>query len=74
MSSDICQLRLGLDTFVLAQPSTDYPSDGSYNGRTQCQQARFQVSSDGPPSPVLCGTNSGQHMYVEAREDCNEVS
>ena len=58
----------------MAQPSTDYPTDGSYNGRTQCQHARFQVSSDGPSSPVLCGTNSGEHMYVEASSDCNEVS
>ena len=74
VTPDICQLRLGFDSFVMAQPSTDYPTDGSYNGRTQCQHARFQVSSDGPSSPVLCGTNSGEHMYVEASSDCNEVS
>ena len=34
----------------------------------------LQVSSDGPASPVLCGTNTGQHMYVEASEDCNLVN
>jgi len=74
VSTDICQLRLGFDSFVMSQPSTSYPTDGSSNGRTQCHHARFQVSSDGPSSPVLCGTNSGQHMYVEASNDCNEIT
>ena len=74
MSSDICQLRLGFSTFVASQPNTDVPTDSSINGRTQCQESRFQVSSDGPSSPVLCGTNTGQHMYVEASDDCNLVT
>ena len=39
-----------------------------------CSQAQFIASSDGPAAPTLCGTLSGQHMIIEAREDCNEVS
>ena len=31
------------------------------------------MSSDGPASPTLCGTNSGHHIIVEADDDCNEV-
>ena len=73
-NSDICQIRLGFDTFVIAQPSTDYPGDDEPNGRTQCQEAQFTADSDGPPAPVLCGTNSAQHMIVEARDTCNQLS
>ena len=55
------------------QPSTIQPGDTSANGRTQCQKAQFTVSSDGPSAPTLCGTVTGQHMIVEATDDCNEV-
>ena len=43
MSSDICQLRLGFSSFVASQPNTDTVTDSSVNGRTQCQETRFQV-------------------------------
>ena len=32
------------------------------------------MTSDGPAAPDICGTVTGQHMIVEARDDCNEVS
>ena len=32
------------------------------------------ATSDGPAAPTLCGTITGQHMIVEARDDCNEVT
>jgi len=73
-STDICQLRLNFDTFVASQPSTIQPGDTSYNGRTQCLKSNFRVTSDGPPAPVICGTNTGEHMIVEASDDCNEIT
>ena len=73
VNSDICQIRLGLDEFVIAQPNTDYPGDDEHGGRTQCQEAQFTATSDGPTPPVLCGTNSAHHMIIEARDDCNEL-
>ena len=27
-----------------------------------------------PAPPVLCGTNTGHHMYVHASDQCNELS
>lgn len=72
--ADICQLRLGFDTFDIAQPSTIYPGDDNPIGRTQCQQAQFTASSDGPPPPIICGTNTGYHMIIDARDDCNTLS
>jgi len=71
---DVCQLRLNFDTFIASQPSTIQPGDTAASGRTQCQKSQFRVSSDGPASPTLCGTNSGHHIIVEADDDCNEIS
>ena len=71
---DICQIRLGFDNFDIAQPSTNYPGDDNPNGRTQCQQAQFSATSDGPPPPIICGTNTGYHMIIDARDDCNTLS
>lgn len=71
--SDICQLRLGFDEFVIAQPSTSKPGDKLPNSRTQCQTAQFTANSAGPSPPVICGTNTGYHMIVEARETCNNL-
>uniref|UniRef100_T1JEW3 CUB domain-containing protein n=1 Tax=Strigamia maritima TaxID=126957 RepID=T1JEW3_STRMM len=47
---DVCQLRLDLDYFELA-------------GSPDCQLDRFTVPT--PGAPVLCGSNSGQHLYVD---------
>lgn len=73
-SSDICQIRLGFDTFSIAQPSTNQPGDANPNGRTQCQNAQFSANSDGPAPPVICGTNTGYHMILEAKDECNTLT
>ena len=54
LNSDICQLRLDLDTFNLASSTTD----GS------CTDT-FAISVGDMDYPDLCGINSGQHMYLE---------
>jgi len=87
--SDIAQLRLDFMTFVLAGPSTTTVSMGELLANapvpatkgadvsisTQCQTDTFSVSNPGGPSPpVICGTNTGAHMYVDASEACNTLS
>ena len=72
--SDICQIRLGFDSFDISQPSTLYPGDDNPNGRTQCQQAAFTATSDGPSPPTICGTNTGHHMILDIRDSCNTLS
>ncbi|XP_066949388.1 uncharacterized protein [Macrobrachium rosenbergii] len=56
INDNICQLRLDFETLVLAGP----------NGQSICREDKLSVLSpaDGP-SVIICGTNSGQHMYVE---------
>ena len=73
ISDDICQIRLDFDTFDIAQPSTNNPAQTFPNGRTQCQQAQFLVTSSGNNSPTICGTNTDYHMIVEAEDSCNTL-
>merc|ERR1712032_950288 len=54
-SADVCQLRLDMDNMILAQPeSTD----------NKCSSDQLIVTG-GAPVPAICGTNTGQHMYVD---------
>ena len=32
------------------------------------------MTSDAGSSPTICGTNTGYHMIVTAREDCNVLT
>jgi len=73
-SSDICQIRLGFDSFDILQPSTNQPGDAIPNQRTQCINAQFSASSDGQAAPIICGTNTGYHMILDARDDCNKLT
>lgn len=72
--SDICQIRLGFDQFDISQPSTQSNTDTNPNTRSQCQVAQFNVDSDGPTPPTLCGTNTGYHMLLEAKDTCNTMT
>merc|ERR1712050_415814 len=73
-NTDICLIRLGFDTFAINQPNTATVTTTPPNGRTQCQDAQFVANTDGPTPPIICGTNTGYHMIVEARDDCNTLS
>lgn len=75
-SSDICQIRLNFDTFQISGPVTTVTSGPSAvpNSRTQCLSAQFTASQDGPQPPVLCGTNSGYHMILDADMNCNSLT
>jgi len=74
-SDDICQIRLGFDLFSISQPQTEASAVNTVpNARTQCQRATFTANSDGPSPPTICGTNTGYHMILEARDDCNTLT
>lgn len=64
-STKICQIRLDFDNFVLAAPTTSGSCAPTANDQ-------FTVTS--PTNqyyPVICGTNTGQHMYVETGSSGN---
>jgi len=74
INSDISQIRLDFDTFNIAGPSTIKPGDSLPNSRTQCLDAQFSTTSDGPVPPVICGNNQGMHMLIEAKDSCNTLT
>ncbi|KAH7939547.1 hypothetical protein HPB52_013665 [Rhipicephalus sanguineus] len=60
----VCQLRLDFSEFSLSPPETCGPRAG------MCLDDAFSVSAGLESSnyPVLCGYNSGQHMYVDVSQ------
>jgi len=87
-SSDVCQLRLDFETFVLNDPVTattitvgpvnadGTPVAGSATRQGNCDTDSFGVTVPGGKSPpLICGTNTGQHMYVPASDTgCNTLN
>jgi len=75
-SSDVCKIRIDFDTMVLADPysttATAVLLDGGQTGK--CKTDTLQVLNPGhASSPIICGYNSGQHMFVPASEQCNQI-
>ena len=66
--SNICQLRLDLDQFVMAGPV----STVSVVSNTLCDQATFTATSGGEKH-VICGTNSGHHLILDLEDNCNTL-
>jgi len=84
--AEVCQLRLDFSKFDISQPSAETSATlavKSLNGAInpdgldvtdmgQCLTDTFAVTSPGSATPpVICGSNDGQHMYVDASEACN---
>jgi len=75
-SSDVCKLRIDYDTMVLAAPfstsSTVADIDGIKTG--DCLYDTLQVTNPGGSTPpIICGTNTGHHMFVPASDSCNVI-
>jgi hypothetical protein len=67
MSSDICQMRLDFNTFVIAGPTV---SDQVYTAATQnhnCLNDKLLLATTGNTNmyPTICGILTGEHLYVE---------
>jgi len=86
-SDNICQLRLDFDTFTITGPSTLTTStvkiisgvvagDGKEaSGASQCSTDLFSVTNPGGSTPpAICGTNTGEHMYVDSSTACNKLN
>merc|ERR1711962_78679 len=87
-STDVCQLRLDFETFVLNVPITlvsasattgnsqgNIANAGAFTQGGTCHVDTFGVSSPGSTTiPTICGTNTGEHMYVPASDQCNVLS
>merc|ERR1712165_251139 len=84
-TSNICQIRLELETFVITGPSTVSTSVGLFLGgegsaaglalgdKGTCKSDTFSISG-ASHIPVLCGTLTGEHLYIDADTDCNNLN
>ena len=85
-SPNICQIRLDFITFVISGPSTLTGSIGETIHGTfttvaaggvgsdvtdagQCNTDTFTIGSS--QVPTICGTNTGDHVYFEATQECH---
>merc|ERR1712141_488831 len=68
-SSDICQVRLDFKDFVLGQPAvaTGLCTDGLVVALGAGTAAREEP-------PRLCGTNTGEHIYIDAGRSANNAA
>merc|ERR1719414_811492 len=72
-SSDVCRIRFDFTQFMLAGPYG--PGDGAGSGTAQksdeayatgdCLTDTFSISGPNSGTPVICGTNDGQHMIAD---------
>jgi len=83
-SDDICRIKFDFTSFTLAGPitdqgsvvedDTDVPNPASVATGT-CATDTFQITSpSGRGSPVICGVNDNQHMFIDAAgSECLKV-
>jgi len=70
-SSDVCRIRFDFTQFMLTAPFA--PADGAgtaADGATafatgDCLVDTFKITGPQGGSPVICGTNEGQHMIID---------
>lgn len=78
--SNVCRIRLDFTTFEIAPPVTGTAAAAVTNTQTggaigDCVSDTFTLTSPGNRgSPVICGINTGQHLYVDASEECAKAS
>lgn len=85
ISNDVCKLRIDFEAFSIGSPFTTAETcaacpitaiiANSIALKTgDCITDSFTVSSPGgSSSPVICGINTGQHIYVDADTACNKL-
>ena len=79
-NSDVCKLRIDYESFNIASPTTydaakaaDAYKWGLLVG--DCTTDSLTVSNPGGAvPPVICGVNTGQHMWVPASDACNQIN
>jgi len=81
MNPNVVLLRLDFDEFNIAQPFTCGGSSSSVACTTadgpkigDCIYDSMTITTPGSPAPpIICGYNTGQHMWVESSEFCNKI-
>jgi len=70
-NDDVCKLRIDYETMVLTSPTTDATAYNNGGNFGRCDTDTLTVLVPGSVSPpVICGYNTGQHMWVPASDSC----
>jgi len=74
-NEDVCKLRIDFDAMVLAPPATAQSTylDGVNMGHCNTDTLTVGVPGYTPP-PIICGYNTGQHMWVPASDSCTTIN
>jgi hypothetical protein len=76
-SDDICRIKFDFTTFTLTGPVTGIGNIIAGGGTItaigasmgDCTVDTFQIlASDGRATPVICGTNANQHMFIDVSD------
>lgn len=59
-SSDVCSVRLDFESFTI-----EGPADTIETGGGACMDSFQATGTSGIATPIICGMNTGQHIYVE---------
>jgi len=72
LSSNICRIRLDFQTFLIAAPGGFIASLTTIlGGPGSCRTDTFSATGSLGGSPVICGQNQNQHMFVDTDgEEC----
>jgi hypothetical protein len=67
MNAGICRIRLDFTTFMIAGPYVPLaaPTAATDAAIGQCRTDTFVASGSTGGTPVICGINTGQHLYVD---------
>jgi len=78
-SCDVCRLRLDFETFQLTSPQTAAVPRGRCNTdymtmKTTAHQTVSSTTGNIGNYPYMCGTNTGQHAYIDMSCTCTDTA
>jgi len=89
-TTDVCKLRIDFSAFSIYTPWTSLVTSTGVSGYVpqgvvvnlldgiilgDCLVDQLMVTGPGVPTPpIMCGSGAGQHMYVDASPNCNEIT
>jgi len=80
IDSSVCRIKYDFTAMVLATPQVGTTAEtaptGTHGGSVgDCTTDTFTITNPGKISPpTICGTNSGQHMILDATSSCQAVT
>lgn len=74
MQSDVCQLRLDFQTFIIAGPANtdENIADGPTTLGTHCNDQFSVTLTSNFKVPILCGVMTGEHLYMDMGPDSTD--